>query len=243
MAKQGNANQIGEANVRITGDISDLKAKVAEANRETEKIGKGGRRGRGRSGGTDGGDRDGGIGTDEFRGFRRAIGITAFITGVGAAFFKLGQQLREIVTREKAYTDALHDRSQALRLSAEEESKILEKKVEDINNEIERIYDGNLFHRLRQELVQFVQGRPESVLEELLQDLDKQRGEVATRQASERTRAELVKMNALNQRILDALEGFREQQRQATDRALAQQQVSTARLEQIIGIRANTQRR
>lgn len=246
MAKQGNKGNIGEANVIITGDITDLKKSVADAKKEVEGVGKTktGRRVRGSAQAAQAGQS--GSATDplgDFRGFRRAIGIGTFIAGVSAAFFTLGKAIREAITSTRQYQDAQIESGRLASKSAEEEAAAREKISEELATELAAFRDGTLIERIIFAIGQASRGRRESVLENLLKSNENERAIAANRLASERTRNERIELMKVNQRILEALENFREQQRQATDRALAQQQVAASRLEAIIELRAGLQRR
>lgn len=244
MAKQGNNNTIGEANVRITGDLTDLKGKVAEAKKEVEGIGN---TKRGRRSGTIGDDRRSTGGQDEglstLATLRRALGIGAFVAGISASFFKLGQALREMATNEKAAQQALEQRSALLELTAEQEVEGLKRLARDLNTELAAFREGTEAERIAYQAAAFARGRPESVVESFLNSVQEQQAQASSRLDRERAVAERARNNALLLRILETVERFADQQKQAADRALAQQQVSAARLEQIIGIRAENARR
>lgn len=257
MAKQGGPNQIGEANVRITGDISDLKAKVAEANKELGKVGSGGRRG-GRGGGGSAGDGGGGVSESggEFRGFRRILGIGAFIAATAASLVRLGQALRDAVTHERAYSEAIEERGLLARKSAEEEIAGLKLRAEALSKELGGFRDPNFASRNVYRAAQTAIGRDEKTVQALYEDIvgkdpdARGRGgkigqltEAQNRLNQARAAEELTEIRKLNARIVESLETFREQQREASDRALAAQQISARRLEEVIRIRADNARR
>ncbi len=245
MAKQGNNNTIGEANVRITGDISDLKAKVVEAQRETEKVGRG--RGGSRRGGTIGDDRrsTGGEpeGLSSLATLRRALGIGAFVSGLAASFFTLGRALREIITQERGAREALEQRASLLEQTAQQEADGLERISRALNLELAAFREGNQAERAAYAAAAFARGRPESFVQSLLDDVSEQRAQATSRLERERRGLERQKELEVLQRIEKILEQSRDEQRRFTDQAIGGLSVSIGQLSQALVERAQNSRR